>query len=184
MLFYNFIQIKEINLKLLEFSSYKNWYANYDVIRILKNIPQNLSLNFYYAYYPNYCELVFTDAQMIIYQSGHESPLYIKWKKFLCGVWIKNINKDYEFIISNEKNGNKQIFLNIKKMNSAWFSNIEIINEKKTIEDIYSDFPKDIASSEINFVVWELFLPLLIVLYNRYYLYYLDNIKISFFLNL
>ena len=84
----NWIGLQTINF---EFAYLIN--GSFDIIKILKNVPQSIKLKLNHEFAFDSCSLCFINVPIKIIQLNYEDPLFVKWNAFTCYVEIDQFHK-------------------------------------------------------------------------------------------
>ena len=82
-----FENVNRLSLKYIYFELNYEDAGSFDIIRILKNIPQNIQLNLTQKISFNSCSLCFKNVPIKIVQSNCKDPLFVKWNEFTFFLW-------------------------------------------------------------------------------------------------
>ena len=93
-----FNNINWIGLKTINFEFDHGVTGIFDIIiRTLKNVPQNIELEFIHEYNLNSCSLCFKNVPMKIVQSSCKDVLFVNWNIFTCYVEIDQFHNKKTF---------------------------------------------------------------------------------------
>ena len=150
-----FDNINQIRLKDIDFSFDFGITASFDIIRILKNIQQNIKITLNYGYSTNSCTLCFAHVPIKIVQSNCEDPLFIECSQFTCYVKINKLNESFWFSSADPESaqGNSETFIHVKMSIEYKFDNIKILDESKVVKIYKMKFPDHSPMSECELII-------------------------------
>ena len=152
-----FDNINWIGLKTINFEFAYGITGSFDIIRILKNVPQSIKLNLKHKYATDSCFLCFKNVPIKIIQSNCEDPLFVKWNAFTCYVEIDQFYKNFWFssIGSETTKDTSETFIHLKYSKEYNFDCCKLIDESEIMKAYKIKFPNHHSMSE-----WELIIPM------------------------
>ena len=133
-----FDNINWIGLKTISFEFDYGVTGSFDIIRILKNVSQNIKLKFKHQFAFDSCSLCFKNVPIKIIQSDCEDPLFVKWNAFTCYVEIDQLYKNFWFssIDSETSKDTSETFIHLKYSKEYNFDCRKLIDESWNYESI------------------------------------------------
>ena len=146
----NQIKFKEISI---EFADEVN--GSFDIIRILKNAPQNIEINLNYGYTTNNCSLSFKNVPIKIVQSNWEDPLFVASKNFTCYVEINKLFEDFWFSSTDSETtqNSRETFIHVKMSKEYKFNCYKLLNESEVVKTYKFNFPDHSSMSECELII-------------------------------
>ena len=150
-----FDNINQIKFKEISFKFAYRVTGSFDIIRILKNAPQNIKLNLNYGYTTNKCTLSFKNVPIKIVQSNLEDPLFVECKNFTCYVEINKLFESFRFnsIDSETNQSSRETFIHVKMPNKYKFNCYKLLNESEVFKTYKTKFPDHNSMSECEFII-------------------------------
>ena len=160
-----FDNIKWIGLKTISFEFDDGVTGSFDIIRILKNVPQNIELKLNHEFALYSCSLGFINVPIKIIQSNCEDPLFVKWNAFTCYVEIDQLYKNFWFssVDSETTKDTLDTFIHLKYSKEYNFDCYKLIDESEIMKTYKIKFPNHNSMSK-----WEFIIPMK-YLYSVYY---------------
>ena len=150
-----FDNINRIGLKVITFWLAYGVTGSFDIIRILKNAPQNEWLNLRHEYATNTCSLCFTNVPIKIIQLNCEVPLFVNWNKFTCYVEIDQLPESFWFswVDSETTKDISNTFIHLKYSKEYKFDCCKLIDESEIMKTYNIKFPDYHSMSECEFII-------------------------------
>ena len=150
-----FDNIKWIGLKTISFEFDYGVTGSFDIIRILKNVPQSIKLNLRHMYSFDSCSLCFKNVPIKIIQSNCEDPLFVKWNAFTCYVEIDQLHKIFWFssIGSETNKDTSETFIHLKYSKEYNFDCCKLIDESEIMKTYKTKFPNHHLMSECELII-------------------------------
>ena len=148
-----FDNINRIKMKKINFDSKVN--GSIDIIRILKNAPQNIEINLKYEYTINSCSLYFTNVPIKIVQSNWEDPLFAECKNFTCYVEIDKLFENFWFSSTDSESTqySRETFIHLKFSKEYKFNCHKLLDESDIIKTCKTKFPDHSQMSECELII-------------------------------
>ena len=129
--------------------------GSFDIIRILKNVPQNIKIDLIHGYYFNFCFLNFKKVLIKIFQLDYEDPLFVEWSEFICFIEINQLSENYLFssVDSETTKGIQEIFIHIKTSNQYNFDCCKVLSEYEATKAYKAKFPDHSSISECELII-------------------------------
>ena len=129
--------------------------GSFDIIRILKNVPQSIELNMKHMSVLYSCSLNFTNVLIKIIQSDCEDPLFVKWNAFTCYVEIDQLDKNFWFssIGSETTKDTSETFIHLKYSKEYNFDCHKLIDEPEIMKTYKIKFPNYHSMSECELII-------------------------------
>ena len=146
----NQIKMKEISI---EFADEVN--GSFDIIRILKNAPQNIEINLNYGYTTNNCSLSFKNVPIKIVQSNWEDPFFVEFKDFTCYVEIDKLFENFWFSSTDSETTQNscKTFIHVKMPKEYKFNCYKLLNESEVLKKYKTKFPDHTPMSECELII-------------------------------
>ena len=150
-----FDNINWIGLQTINFEFAYGVTGSFDIIRILKNVPQSVKLVLIHEYAIDSCSLRFTNVQIKIVQSNCEDPLFLKWNAFTCCLKIDQLSKDFWFssIDSETTKDTSETFIHLKYSKEYNFDCCKLIDGSEIMKIYNIKFPNHHSMSECEFII-------------------------------
>ena len=150
-----FDNINWIRLQTISFEFDYGVTASFDIIRILKNVPQNIKLNLRHKYAINSCSLWFKNVPIKITQSNCEDPLFAKWNAFTCCVEIEKFTKNFWFssVDSETTKDTSDTFIHLNYSQEYNFDCCKLIDESEIMKACKIKFPNHHSMSECELII-------------------------------
>ena len=150
-----FDNINWIGLKTISFEIAYGVTGSFDIIRILKNVPQNIELNMKHMSVLYSCSLNFTNVPIKIIQSNCEDPLFVKWNVFTCYVEIYQLHKNFWFssVDSETTKDTSDTFIHLKYSKEYNFDCCKLIDESEIMKTYKIKFPNHNSMSECELII-------------------------------
>ena len=150
-----FDNINRIRLKEINFEFSYGITGSFDIIRILKNAPQNIKLGLIYGYSTNSCTLCFAHVPIKIVQSNCEDPLYAEFNQFTCFIEIDKFFENFWFssVDSEMTQQNWETFIHVKMSKEYKFDCCNLFDESETFKKYKTRFPDHSPMSECEFII-------------------------------
>ena len=150
-----FDNINWIGLKTIGFEFAYGVTGSFDIIRILKNVPQSIKLDLMQDYAIDSCSLWFKNVPIKITQSNCEDPLFVKWNAFTCYVEIDQLDKNFWFssIGSETTKDTSDTFIHLKYSKKYNFDCNKLIDESEIMKTYKIKFPNYHLMSECELII-------------------------------
>ena len=150
-----FDNINWIGLKAISFEFDYGVAGSFDIIRILKNVPQNIELNMKHMSVLYSCSLNFTSVPIKIIQSNCEDPLFVKWNAFTCYVEIDQLSKNFWFssVDSETTKDTSETFIHLKYSKEYNFDCRKLIDQSEIMKAYKIKFPNHHSMSECELII-------------------------------
>ena len=131
-----FDNINRIKMKEISFEFDDEVTGSFDIIRILKNAPQNIGLNLNYGHTTNTCSLSFTNVPIKIVQSNWEDPLFVECKNFTCYIEIDLFFDNFWFSSTDLESvkHSRETFIHVKMSKEYKFNCSKLLDESEIIK--------------------------------------------------
>ena len=129
--------------------------GSFDIIRILKNVPQNIKLKFKHQFAIDSCFLCFKNVPIKTIQSNCENPLFVKLNAFTCYVEIDQLSKNFWFssIDSETTKDTSETFIHLKYSKEYNFDCCKLIDESEIMKTYSIKFPNHHSMSECELII-------------------------------
>ena len=150
-----FDNINWIGLKTIIFEFDDEVTGSFDIIRILKNVPQRIKLNFRHEFTFDSCSLWFKNVPIKIIQSNCEDPLFVKWNAFKCYVEIDQLSKNFWFswVDLETSKDTSETFIHLKFSKEYKFDCCKLIDESEIMKTYKIKFPNHHSMSECELII-------------------------------
>ena len=142
-------------LKKISFEFDDEVTGSFDIIRILKNAPQNIELNLLNEFNTNICSLSFTNVPIKIIQSNWKDPLFVACKNFTCYVQTDKLFDNFWFSSTDlETTQNSwETFIHVKMSKEYYFDSCKLLDESEVIITYKTKFPDHTPMSECELII-------------------------------
>ena len=150
-----FENINWLGLRFISFEFAYGVTGSFDIIRILKNIPQNIQIYFMHEYASKSCYLCFKNVPIKIASLNWENSLFVEWKEFNCYVEIDQFYENLWFssVDSESAEGFKETFIHMKMSKQYNFDCCKLSNEFEVSKTFKTKFPNHSPLSEYEFII-------------------------------
>ena len=150
-----FNNINWIGLKAINFEFDYEVTGCFDIIRILKNVTQNIELDLRHEFVFDSCSLCFKNVPIKITQSNCEDPLFVKWNAFTCYVEIDQLDKNFWFSWADSKTtkDTSETFIHLKYSKEYNFDCCKLIDESEIMKTYNIKFPNHHSMSECELII-------------------------------
>ena len=150
-----FDNINRIRLKEINFEFSYGITGSFDIIRILKNAPQNIKLGLIFGYSTDSCTLCFAHVPIKIVQSNCEDPLYAEFSQFTCYIEIDKFFENFWFssVDSETTQQNWETFIHMKMSKEYKFDCCTLFDESEIVKKYKTRFPDNSPMSEYELII-------------------------------
>ena len=150
-----FDNINWIELQIIGFRFDNGVAGSFDIIRILKNTPQNIKLNLIHMSMLYSCSLNFKNVPIKIIQSNCEDLLFVKWNAFTCCVEIDQLSKNFWFssVDSETTKDTSDTFIHLNYSKGYNFNCCKLIDESEIMKAYKIKFPNHNSMSKWEFII-------------------------------
>ena len=129
--------------------------GSFDIIRILKNVPQNIKLKFKHQFAIDSCFLCFKNVPIKTIQSNCENPLFVKLNAFTCYVEIDQLSKNFWFSSADSETtkDTSDTFIHLKYSKEYNFDCCKLIDESEIMKTYSIKFPNHHSMTECELII-------------------------------